>query len=175
MAEAERDTSFQYGVKKFVGSCPATLDLESLICSIELAQNRMELVLQGGEILSNYLKVGVTLDKLKEANGKLGQVVEVLNGLKEFGKDLEAMKNIHAAMAGISPDDFRNDPDKAAKAFDKFFVGLARVCRFTQALKPYQQFFESFGTFFQAFANLRKRKEAEVYPEKKGGSNFAGY
>lgn len=161
-------------VQLMLGACPANIDKDDLIASVKEAQEKIDLVLQGGELLNGYQKNGGSIAKLKSANGKLGEFLEALDKVDTICKDIKALNDIHDAMANISPDDFRNDPKKAAKAFDKFFVGLARFCRFAEILKPYGQFFESFTGFFETFADLRLRKEAEVYTDKPGGRNYAG-
>jgi hypothetical protein len=174
MADSNEKQGFREKVTIMLGACPANIDKEQLVASIRLAQERIHSVLQGGEILSGFEKNGGSLNKLQRLNDQLGGVLNALEKVDNVCKDIEALQSIYGAMVDISPDDFRSDPRKTAKAFDKLFVGLGRLCRLTTVLKPYEQFFESFGGFYKSFAELRLRKEAEVYTDQKGGRNYAG-
>lgn len=165
--------TFKEKVKIMLGYCPANIDKTELIGSISEAQEKISWVLTGGEILQGFQKNGGSIEKLKELNTKLGEIKEKLDTVDDICKDIIALQKIHHAMADITHDDFRKDPIKAAKAFDEFFIGIGRICRLTPILKPYQQFFEGFN-LFQPFAQLRLRKESEVYTDKIGGRNYAG-
>ncbi len=174
MPEPDEKNTFVGKVKIMLGACPANIDKHGLIESIKLAQDRIKKVLDGGEILRKFGENGGLIPKLRQLNDKLGEVLNVLDDVDKICQDIEALNRIYYAMVYISPDDFRNNPEKTAKAFDEFFLGVGRLCRLTPILKPYQQFFEGFGNFYTPFAKLRARKEGEVYTDKKGGSNYAG-
>jgi hypothetical protein len=156
-----------------LGYCPANLDKHSLVAAIKDAQGKIGYVLLGGDVLQGFQKNGGSIEKLTEMNNKLGEVLEKLDKIDEICKDIIAMQKIHYALTAVTTEDFRNDPMKAAKAFDGFFNGLSRICRLTPILKPYQDFFERFN-LFEPFARLRLRKESEVYIDKRGGRFYAG-
>ena len=144
--ENENPGGFWFEIRKMVGSCAASTDLEQLKASVELAQERVGQALIAGEILQ---KSQGGLEKLKKANEGLGVIGEALGSLQDICLDLDAFAKIFKAVKDLKdPQVIYQEPQKAADAFDSFFNGLGRLCRFLPPpADAWGEFFERFNLF----------------------------
>jgi hypothetical protein len=133
-------------IKKLVGTCAAASKFKDIKASVENAQGKVGEALMVGEFLQ---KDSGVFEKLKKANEGLGKVSEALNKAGDVCLDIEAVNKIHQAVVLLeTPNIIRNNPEKAAAAFDSMFQGFGRLCRYLPPpADEWQTFFEKFNLF----------------------------
>jgi hypothetical protein len=144
---------FWLRIKKMLGQCAASTDLEDLKSTVELAKGRVDKALIAGQLLQSNSTV---FDKLQKANEGLGAVSEALGKVQDVCLDVTAVNKIYDAVTVLSDDRvIYDDPQAAADAFDSLFNGLGRLCRFLPPpAKEWGQFFEQFNLFGNVQKNI---------------------
>lgn len=133
-------------IKKMAGTCAAATDYDDIKAAVGDAQGKVGQALMVGEFLQ---KDSGVFEKLKKANEGLGKVSEALNKAGDICLDIQAVNKIHEAVVLLdTPNIIRNDPEKAAAAFDSMFQGFGRLCRYLPPpADEWQAFFEKFNLF----------------------------
>jgi hypothetical protein len=155
-------------------ACAQNTTLDDLLALLEFVRDKARQASNDGNMLAKWARPGAARQKLEEASEKLDELSKALTRVDTVAKDIRALCQIFNALYTIEPDDFRNRPEAAARAFEDFFLGVGRLCRHSEILKIYAPFFEGFKGFFTFAVALRRGTEGKLNTTAKGGSNFAG-
>lgn len=115
-------------VKVWAGAIGANGDAKDMLAAAVVAQGRVDLALQSATLFQN--NNSNAYQKLVDASGHLGKIVEYLEAAETIKKDFEAVQKIYYAVQILKDDQVLiKDSAKAAKAFDSLFEGFGTLAK----------------------------------------------
>ena len=115
-------------IKIWAGAIGANGDLEDMKAAAIVAQKRVDTALQSASLFQG--NNSSAYQKLVDASGYLGKIVEFLENAESVHKDFKAVQQIYYAIQVLKDDQVLiNDSEKAAKAFDQLFLGFGTLAK----------------------------------------------
>lgn len=115
-------------VKVWVGAIGANGDAEDMKAAAIVAQKRIDTALQSATLFQG--NNSRSYQKLVDASGYLGKIVEHIEAGEKIVKDFEAVQQIYSAISVLQDDDIMIDhPEQAAAAFDMLFMGFGTLAK----------------------------------------------
>lgn len=115
-------------IKIWAGAIGANGDAADIKSAAIVAQQRIVLALQAGTLFQD--KNSASYQKLVDASGHLGKIVEYLEKGEKIEKNFKAVQQIYEAVLILKDDQIMiKDSAAAAKAFDKLFMGFGTLAK----------------------------------------------
>jgi len=115
-------------VKVWAGAIGANGDSEDIKAAAIVAQKRIDLALQSSTLFQG--NNSASYQKLVDANGYLGKIVEHIETGEKIVKDYTAVQQIYSAIQVLNDDDILiKRPAEAAAAFDMLFMGFGTLAK----------------------------------------------
>lgn len=115
-------------VKVWAGAIGANGDAKDMKAAAIVAQKRIDLALNSAAFLQS--SNSNAYQKLVDASGHLGDVIEYLEKGEKIYKNFKAVNQIFQAILVLKDDDIMiNDPASAAAAFDSLFQGFGTLAK----------------------------------------------
>jgi hypothetical protein len=115
-------------VKVWMGAIGANGDAEDIKSAAIVAQKRIDMALRSSTLFQG--NNSRSYQKLVDASGYLGKIVEHIEAGEKIVKDFEAVQQIYSAISVLKDDDILIEhPDQAAAAFDMLFMGFGSLAK----------------------------------------------
>ncbi len=115
-------------IKVWAGAIGANGDSEDMKAAAIVAQKRIDLALQSSTLFQG--NNSASYQKLVDASGYLGKIVEHIETGEKIVKDYTAVQQIYSAIQVLKDDNIMiDDPAAAAAAFDMLFMGFGTLAK----------------------------------------------